>query len=94
MNTDKDIEARVIDVIKRGLHASDATIHAQSRLVDDLGADSLSVVELTIMFEDVFDIEIPDEEAEQIRTVRDAISAVQRRVRTQRPLRSLDARQP
>jgi len=52
--------------------------------VDDLGADSLALVELTIVLEETFDIEIPDEEADRIRTVRDAISAVKRSVHAQR----------
>jgi acyl carrier protein len=53
--------------------------------VDDLGADSLAVTELTIVFEETFDIEIPDEEADRIRTVRDAVTAVEKYVRMRRP---------
>ena len=92
MNIGKDdIETKVIEVIRRGLQPIEENLHAQARLVDDLGADSLSLVELTIMFEETFDIEIPDEEAERIRTVRDAISAVERRLHTRRPARAVDA---
>ena len=45
--------------------------------VDDLGADSLDTVELVMAFEEAFDIEIPDEDAEKIRTVQDATSYIQ-----------------
>jgi acyl carrier protein len=44
--------------------------------VDDLGADSLDVVELVMAFEEAFDIEIPDEDAEKIRTVQDAVDYI------------------
>jgi acyl carrier protein len=46
--------------------------------VDDLGADSLALIELTLVFEETFDIEIPDEDSDRIRTVRDAITAVEK----------------
>jgi acyl carrier protein len=46
--------------------------------VDDLGADSLDVVELTMAFEEAFGIEIPDEDAEKIATVKDAIEYIQK----------------
>jgi acyl carrier protein len=52
--------------------------------VDDLGADSIALVELTIVLEETFDIEISDEDAEKIRTVHDAIWAVKRSVGAQR----------
>ena len=49
--------------------------------VDDLGADSLALVDLTLGFEELFDIDIPDEEAEKIRSVRDAVVSVERHLR-------------
>jgi acyl carrier protein len=73
-----EIETQVIDVIRNHLHASDRKIDACTRFVDDLGADSLALTELTIVFEETFDIEIADEETGRIRTVRDAISAVEK----------------
>lgn len=68
----------VIDLIRRHLDAKDRELDGQTRFSDDLGADSLALVELTLVFEEVFDIDIPDEEAEKIRTVQDAISSVER----------------
>jgi len=83
--SDVEIENQVIDVIRRELHADGRTLDARTRFVDDLGADSLAVTELTIVFEETFDIEIPDEEADRIRTVRDATAAVEKYVRLRRP---------
>jgi acyl carrier protein len=79
--SDVEIENQVIDVIRRELHADGRRLDARTSFVDDLGADSLAVVELTIVFEEIFDIEIPDEEADRIRTVSDAITAVEKYVR-------------
>jgi acyl carrier protein len=76
-----EIETEVIDVIRRQLQASGKQLDAWTRFVDDLGADSLAVVELTLVFEETFDIEIPDEEANRIRTVRDATTAVEKYIR-------------
>ena len=77
MSASTEIETKVVDVIRRHLHASDRKIDVWTHFVDDLGADSLALVELTLVFEETFDIEIPDEEAGNIRTVRDAITAVE-----------------
>jgi acyl carrier protein len=49
--------------------------------MDDLGADSIALVELTIVLEETFDIDIPDAEADKIRTVRDAVMAVEKCLR-------------
>ena len=71
------IDTQVNDV-RRELHASDQALNAWTRFVDDLGADSLALIELTLVFEETFDIEIPDEDSDRIRTVRDAITAVEK----------------
>jgi acyl carrier protein len=84
MSASTEIETKVVDVIRHHLHASDRKIDAWTHFVDDLGADSLALIELTLVFEETFDIEIPDEEAGNIRTVRDAITAVEKYVRAQR----------
>jgi acyl carrier protein len=80
MSTHAEIESQVIQVIRRELHAIDRRLDGGTRL-DHLGADSLSLVKLTLTFEEAFDIEIPDEEADRIRTVRDAVATVERYVR-------------
>jgi acyl carrier protein len=70
------IKMEVIDRVKKiiidqlGIDASKIT--EESSFVDDLGADSLDIVELIMAFEEEFDVEIPDEDAEKIKTVGDA----------------------
>jgi acyl carrier protein len=54
----------------------EAEVTASASFQDDLGADSLDIVELVMAFEEAFDIEIPDEDAEKIKTVKDAIDYV------------------
>ena len=85
MSGSTEIETHVIDVIRRHLHASDRKLDARTRFVDDLGADSLALVELTLVFEETFDIDISDDDAQKIRTVRDAIISVERCLRAQHP---------
>jgi acyl carrier protein len=82
METQSDLETLVINVIRRQFGASDKAIAPSTRL-DDLSADSLARVELTLVFEETFDIEIPDGEADTIRTVRDAVTAIDKHVRAQ-----------
>lgn len=84
MTSSTDIETLVVDLIQRELHAN-APVDARTRFVDDLGADSLALVELTLVLEEMFDIDISDEEAARIRTVRDAIASVERCLRAQHP---------
>jgi acyl carrier protein len=56
---------------------NDTEVTPKASFVDDLGADSLDTVELVMAFEEAFDVEIPDDEAEKIRTVQDAISYIE-----------------
>jgi acyl carrier protein len=84
MSNDAEIGTLVIDVIRRHLQVPDRQVNAQTRFIDDLGADSLALVELTLVFEETFDIDIPDEEADRIRTVRDAIISVEKSLRARR----------
>ena len=67
------VEERVKKIIVEQLGANADEVNAESAFVDDLGADSLDTVELVMAFEEEFDIEIPDEDAEKIATVGDAI---------------------
>ena len=67
---------RVKKIIVDQLGVKDEEVKAESSFVDDLGADSLDTVELVMAFEEEFDLEIPDEEAEKISTVNDAIKYI------------------
>ena len=67
-------EARVREIIINELGVEPEKVTDDASFVDDLGADSLDTVELVMAFEEEFGIDIPDEDAEQMRTVGDAIS--------------------
>jgi acyl carrier protein len=71
-----DIEQRVRKIVAEQLGANEAEIKNESSFVDDLGADSLDTVELVMALEEEFECEIPDEEAEKITTVQQAIDYV------------------
>lgn len=68
-----DIEAKVKEIIVDKLGVDEASVVAEANFTNDLGADSLDTVELIMEFEKVFDISIPDEDAENIATVGDAV---------------------
>ena len=70
------VEERVKQIIVEQLGVDEGEVTANASFVDDLGADSLDTVELVMAFEEAFDIEIPDEKAEKIRTVKDAIEYI------------------
>ncbi len=67
---------RVKKVVVDQLEVSEEEVTANASFVDDLGADSLDVVELVMALEEEFDVEIPDEDAEKIATVGDAITYI------------------
>ncbi len=71
-----DIEQRVKKIVAEQLGVAEADIKNESSCVDDLGADSLDTVELVMALEDEFQCEIPDEQAEKIKTVQQAIDYV------------------
>lgn len=70
------VEAKLIDIIAEQLSVDKAKVVPGASFVDDLGADSLDLVELIMAMEEAFDIEIADEVAEKITTVKDAIEHV------------------
>lgn len=75
-----DIANRVKEIIAEQLMVDLEEITEESTFVDDLGADSLDRVELIMEFEEEFGIEIPDEDAEKISTVGEAIAYIERRL--------------
>ena len=71
-----NIEQRVKKIVAEQLGVNEADIKNESNFVDDLGADSLDTVELVMALEEEFDCEIPDEDAEKITTVQQAVDYV------------------
>ncbi|MGO9446941.1 MAG: acyl carrier protein [Thiobacillaceae bacterium] len=71
-----DIEARVKKIVAEQLGVNEGDVKNESSFVDDLGADSLDTVELVMALEEEFECEIPDDEAEKITTVQQAINYV------------------
>ena len=71
-----NIEPKVIEIISNQLSLRDHDIQLDSRFVDDLGADSLDLVELIMEMEEEFDIEIPDDDLEQLQTVQNVVDYV------------------
>jgi acyl carrier protein len=75
-----ELESKVKKIIAEKLAVSEEKINPQASFVDDLGADSLDQVELIMAFEDAFDVEIPDEDAEKLKSVKDAIEYLQGKI--------------
>lgn len=73
------IEERVIDIVVQQLGVDKEKVTLQSSFVDDLGADSLDTVELVMALEEDFETEIPDEDAEKIRTIQEAVDYIKER---------------
>jgi acyl carrier protein len=73
---DPEIESKVKQIIVDELGVDENEVTPNARFIDDLGADSLDTVELVMRFEEEFGIEIPDEDAEKIQSVRDAYNYI------------------
>ena len=71
------VEQKVKQIIVEQLGVDENQVDNNASFVDDLGADSLDIVELVMAFEEAFDLEIPDEDAEKIHTVKNAIDYIE-----------------
>jgi acyl carrier protein len=71
------VAQKVKQIIVEQLGVDEAQVDDTASFVDDLGADSLDIVELVMAFEEAFDIDIPDEDAEKITTVKDAVTYIE-----------------
>jgi len=71
------VESKVKDIIAKQLGVDSEKVTPEASFIDDLGADSLDTVELVMAFEEAFNIEIPDEDAEKILKVQDAIKYIE-----------------
>ena len=71
------VEQKVKQIIVEQLGVDEGQVDGTASFVDDLGADSLDIVELVMAFEEAFDLDIPDEDAEKITTVKEAIDYIE-----------------
>ena len=72
-----DVESKVKDIVCEQLGVSEDEVAPNASFIEDLGADSLDIVELVMALEEEYDLEISDEEAEKIRTVGDVVSYIE-----------------
>ncbi|HHU93037.1 MAG TPA: acyl carrier protein [Halanaerobiaceae bacterium] len=72
-----EIFDKVVEIIVEELGVDPEEVTPEASFIDDLGADSLDVVELVMAFEEEFDLEIPDEDAENIKTVQNAVDYIE-----------------
>lgn len=74
------VEQRVIEIVSEHLAVAKDSVQRSSSFIEDIGADSLDIVELVMELEEEFDIQIPDDQAEKIRTVGEAIDYIEAKV--------------
>ncbi|HDH99806.1 MAG: acyl carrier protein [Candidatus Latescibacterota bacterium] len=77
---ERSVEERVRDLVVEQLGVNPEQVTREASFIDDLGADSLDTVELVMAFEEEFGLEIPDEDAEKITTVGDAITYIEKKL--------------
>ena len=75
-----DIEVRINEIICEQLDVKQEDVSEQKSFTEDLGADSLAIVELVLALEEQFDVKIPDDEVDKIKTVGDAVAYIKSRV--------------
>lgn len=75
--SEKSIEERVKQIIIENLSVNPEQVTPDAKFIEDLGADSLDVVELVMAFEEQFDVEVPDEDAEKLLTVGDVVKYIE-----------------
>ena len=80
---DKTTEEKVKDIIVEQLGVNPEQVTPQASFIEDLGADSLDIVELDMAFEEEFSVEVPDEDAEKLQTVGDVIKYIEERAKAQ-----------
>ena len=73
----KPVEERVKEIIVEQLGVEEDDVNPNAKFIEDLGADSLDTVELVMAFEEEFDLEIPDEDAEKITRVKEAVEYIE-----------------
>ncbi|HQY21179.1 MAG TPA: acyl carrier protein [Ignavibacteria bacterium] len=78
--TNAEIEAKVVSAVVDKLGVEESKVTTDASFINDLGADSLDTVELVMKFEEEFDIKIPDEDAEKIQKVGDAVSYITEKI--------------
>jgi len=76
MAEEKSVEQKVTDIIVEQLGVNPEQVTPKASFIEDLGADSLDIVELVMAFEEEFGVEVPDEEAEKLQTVQDVIEYI------------------
>ena len=81
--TDKSIEEKVKDIIVEQLGVNPEQVTPTASFIEDLGADSLDIVELVMAFEEEFSVEVPDEDAEKLQTVGDVIKYIEEKAAKQ-----------
>ena len=80
---EKTIEEKVKDIIVEQLGVNPEQVTPQASFIEDLGADSLDIVELVMAFEEEFSVEVPDEDAEKLQNVGDVINYIKERAKSQ-----------
>ena len=80
MMTSEDIRTKCIDLVEQQLDVDRTHIRDDTQFIDDLGADSLAIVEMVLAAEEQFEVDIPDEDVEKLHTVGDGIKYIERRM--------------